>query len=247
MESSSSLGKPLSPILSPGVSQKPALTVDTNSAPKSSGLPPEVPPKSPAAERRGSPSPLKLNNKTSRSQLRTPALSSTGNTPTSALDSRRSPNMNFPLPTPLSAVSNPFNTGSPLSGAERRGSPRVEKRDPFVTQAPSHNRNMSESSVMDRGRPVRRSSKRERSRTCSEANDPDAPSQDKWHLPRGMRVADASVRMPEAEQELLHKQASTQATKFEVLNKRDVASLSRVSILPSDTMPCILLTISTRS
>jgi hypothetical protein len=35
--------------------------------------------------------------------------------------------------------------------------------------------------------------------------------------------------MNEADKELLHKQAHDQAEKFEVLGKRDVASLSRVS------------------
>jgi hypothetical protein len=88
---------------------------------------------------------------------------------------------------------------------------------------------MSDTSVMDRGRPVRRTSKRERSRTCSEANNPDAPVQDNWRMPRGMRVPDAAVRMNESDKEILHKQAHDQAEKFEVLNKRDVSSTSRVS------------------
>lgn len=47
------------------------------------------------------------------------------------------------------------------------------------------------------------------------------------------------MRMPEADKELLHKQASDQAEKFEVLNKRDVASMSRVRFLPPDTPPSI--------
>lgn len=45
------------------------------------------------------------------------------------------------------------------------------------------------------------------------------------------------MRMPEADKEILHKQAYDQAEKFEVLKKRDVASLSRVSILRPDTLP----------
>lgn len=39
--------------------------------------------------------------------------------------------------------------------------------------------------------------------------------------------------MTEGDKELLHKQAHDQAEKFEVLNKRDVSSMSRVSI------PCL--------
>jgi hypothetical protein len=80
---------------------------------------------------------------------------------------------------------------------------------------------------MERGRPKRRNSKRERSRTVSEAPEPTTP--DKWKLPQGMRVPEASRRMSDADKKLLHKQAYDQAGNFEVLNKRDVASLSRVS------------------
>ncbi|KAF2256964.1 hypothetical protein BU26DRAFT_536901 [Trematosphaeria pertusa] len=229
LEVPSALGKPLSPILSPGVNAKPALKVDTNSILEGIELPPDVPPKSPLTERKPSPSPLKLHSKSSKTQLMTPASITTpsGTSPSSAVDSRRSPNMGLPLPTPLSAISNPFSAGSPSSAVERRGSPRIERRDPIATAATSHNRNMSESSVMDRGRPVRRSSKRQRSQTCSEAPSSDALPQDNWRLPRGMPVAEASLRMPEADKEVLHKQAYEQAEKFEVLNKRDVSSLSR--------------------
>ncbi|CAI6339194.1 unnamed protein product [Periconia digitata] len=254
LEPSSNYGKPLSPILSPGVNPKPSLKVDTTTATseQSSDIPPEVPPKSPTpVERKGSPSPLKLNNKSSRSQLMTPStLNSSGNTPTSALDARRSPNVGFPLPTPLSAISNPFSAGSPSGAFDRRGSPRTERRDPFVLErtqharnvsessvastknaadrSASHNRNISEASVMDRGRPVRRSnSKKPRSRTNSEAQDPNAPAADGWKLPQGMRASEASMRMRDTEKATLRQQAMDQAEKFEVLNKRDVASTSR--------------------
>lgn len=226
LEASIPVGKPLSPILSPSVNTKPALKVDTTSVVDGLGSPPEVPPKSPATERRGSPAPLVLTSKSSRTQLMTPAsITSGGATPLSAMDARRSPNANAPLPTPLSAISNPFSVGSPSSAIDRRASPRVEKRDPIA----SHNRNMSDTSIMDRGRPTRRSSKRQRSRTCSEANNPDTPVQDNWKLPRGLRVQEASERMSSADIDLLHKQAHDQAEKFEVFNKRDVASMSRVS------------------
>jgi hypothetical protein len=77
---------------------------------------------------------------------------------------------------------------------------------------------------MDRGRPKRRNSKK---RTLSEAPETAAP--DSWKLPQGMRVPEASRRMSEPDKQLLHKQAYDQAGNFEVLNKRDVASLSRVS------------------
>jgi hypothetical protein len=81
---------------------------------------------------------------------------------------------------------------------------------------------------MERGRPKRRNSKRERSRTVSEATISEA-TPDAWKLPEGMRVPEAARRMSDADKKLLHKQAYDQAGNFEVLNKRDVASLSRVS------------------
>ncbi|KAF2866106.1 Up-regulated during septation-domain-containing protein [Massariosphaeria phaeospora] len=226
LEAPTAFGKPpLSPILSPGMTNpKPTLKVDTGSIIEEFELPPRVPPKSPGFERKHSPAPLKLNSKSSKTQLVTPA--SVGTTPSSAFETRRSPNVNGPLPTPLSAISNPFSAGSPMSVAERRASPRVEKRDPMSSSTASHSRNISDTSVMERGRPVRRTSKRQRSRTCSETNTPEAP-QDNWKLPTGMRVPEATMRMSESDKEVLHKQASDQADKFEVLNKRDVSTMSR--------------------
>lgn len=214
-------GRPLSPILSPGATPKPSLKLETANF-LDVELPPEVPPKSPATEQKASPAPLVLNAKSSRPQLMTPG----GTTPLSAIDLRRSPNGTIPLPTPPSAFTNPFYASSPSSN---RGSPRVEKRDPIATQGGSHNRNMSESCIMDRGRPTRRNSKRQRSRTVSETNNPESAAPDAWRLPNGMRVPEASRRMSDADKKLLYKQAYDQAGNFEVLNKRDVASLSRVS------------------
>ncbi|KZM21415.1 hypothetical protein ST47_g7412 [Ascochyta rabiei] len=212
----SAAGPSLSPILSPGA--KPSLSVDT----RNSALPPEVPPKSPAVERKGSPTPLKLSSKSSRTPLTTPAsAASSGATLLSATDVRRSPKTGTLLSTPSSAVSNSFRTASP------RSSPRVEKQDPLTTQGSSHTRNTSESSIMDRGRPAQRTTKRSHSRTASESLGPAGQGTDKWTLPRGMRVPEASGRMSNADQETLHKQAYEQAGNFEVLNKGDVASMSR--------------------
>ncbi|KAJ8111156.1 hypothetical protein OPT61_g6178 [Boeremia exigua] len=209
-------GRPLSPILSPGA--KPPLKVDT----MNSTLPPEVPPKSPALERRGSPAPLKLSSKRSKTQLATPAsATSGGSTPLSASDLRRSPKTGTLLPTPSSAQSHSFRTASP------RQSPRMEKQDPVTTTGVSHSRNMSESAIMDRGRPTQRTNKTSHSRTCSESVGPAAQAADNWTLPRGMRVPEASRRMNSVDQQSLHKQAYEQAGNFEVLNKGDVASLSR--------------------
>ncbi|CAE7023944.1 Uds1 domain containing protein [Pyrenophora teres f. teres] len=218
----SGTGRPLSPILSPGATPRPLLKLETGNIEEEPELPPQVPPKSPAVERKASPAPLVLHSRALKPQLTTPA-STTPGAPFSASDLRRSPNGSVPLPTPPSAFTNPFYATSPASA---RNSPRTERKDPMATQSSSHNRNMSESSIMERGRPKRRNSKRERSRTVSEADGPE-PTPDPWKLPQGMRVPEASRRMSDGDKKLLHKQAYDQAGNFEVLNKRDVASLSR--------------------
>ncbi|EUC42492.1 hypothetical protein COCMIDRAFT_103316 [Bipolaris oryzae ATCC 44560] len=218
-------GRPLSPILSPGATPRPLLKLETdNIAEEDWEIPPQVPPKSPVTERKGSPTPLILNSKASKSQLTTPAsISSGGGTPLSAIDLRRSQNGSMGLPTPPSTFINPFYASSPASA---RGSPRTERRDPIATQTFPHNRNMSESSIMDRGRPKCRNSKKDRPRAMSETTGPETIP-DSWKLPQGMRVSEASRRISDADKRLLHKQAYDQAGNFEVLNKRDVASLSR--------------------
>lgn len=238
-EPAANFAKRLSPILSPGIDIKPKLKLDTTDCDKMDidETPPEVPPKSPFTERRCSPAPSALRTKSSRTQLMTPSSAqSGGTTPLSALDSHRSPLGNAPLPTPVSALSTSFTFGSPAIAQESRFSPRTEKRDP-MSSCPSqkkelqavHGRNMSESSVMDRGRPVRRSSKRQKTRACSETNNEQA-AVDNWKLPSGMRLPEASEALSKADKSLLHKQARDQADKFEVLMKRDVASMSRVSL-----------------
>jgi hypothetical protein len=83
---------------------------------------------------------------------------------------------------------------------------------------------------MERGRPALREIKRSKTRAMSESTG-GSPAPDNWQLPQGMRVPEASRRMSDVDKKLLHKQACDQAGNFEVLNKRDVASMSRVRIL----------------
>lgn len=236
LEATGPLGRRLSPILSPGIDIKPKLKVDTTDCDRMDidEIPPEVPPKPPFADRKCSPAPPPLKPKSSRTQLATPSSAqSGGTTPLSALDLRRSPFGSAPLPTPVSALSASFTFGSPSTALDSRSSPRSEKRDPLAScptpkkelQA-AHGRNMSESSVLDRGRPVRRSSKRQKTRACSE-NDNEQAVVDNWKLPSGLRLPEASESLSKADRTLLHKQARDQADKFEVLSKRDVTSMSR--------------------
>lgn len=219
-------GRPLSPILSPGVITKPSLKVDTANLANVDEAP-AVPPKSSAVEHEHSPAPPSFASNPSKHQLTTPASMPPGvSTPLSAADLKRSPNGSIPLSTPPSSYSTPFYAYSPASN---RGSPRVERRDPMAAQPSLHGRNMSESSIMERGRPKKRNNQRERSQTVSEANDTEGTSSASWGLPTGMRVPEASRSINQADQKHLHKQAYDQAAKFEVLSKRNVASMSRVS------------------
>jgi hypothetical protein len=55
-----------------------------------------------------------------------------------------------------------------------------------------------------------------------------------------MRATDASIQMNEVEMEGLRKQAIDQAEQFEVLNKKDVASLSRVCPSPCKDLTMML-------
>jgi hypothetical protein len=226
----SSTGRPLSPIISPGVSPRTTvLRLDTINVPDHFELPPRVPPKSPSVERKGSPSPAKLNSRPSRSTL-TP-VSSGGQTPLSAPEPRRSPKTGTTITTPSFAVSNPFSTASPASN---RNSPRAEKRNPLDAPTVHHNRNISDSTLFDRGRPSQQNIRKERSRACSESNHPETVAPDNWKLPQGMRVSEAMRRMSDIDQKDLHKQAYDQAGNFEVMNKQNVATMSRVS----SSFPC---------
>ncbi|KAF2130797.1 hypothetical protein P153DRAFT_204996 [Dothidotthia symphoricarpi CBS 119687] len=189
---------------------------------------PEVPPKSPTLERKGSPAPLKLDMKMAKPLLMMSASAASGRrTPLSATDTKRSPKSHTPLPTPPSESSTPFFVSS-LS--PNRGSPRSEKRDPISSRViTAHTRIMSESSIVAHGQPTdqKSDSAHKHSRACSEGGSSKPSTVDNWKLPQGMRVSEASKRMCDADQKLLHKQACDQSSNFEVLDKRDVASLSR--------------------
>lgn len=80
----------------------------------------------------------------------------------------------------------------------------------------------------------------------SEANN-EVPVPDPWQLPNGMRIPEATRRMSDADKVLLHKQAYDQAGNFEVLNKRDVASLSRVRLCNMPSGHVLTLSLGTTS
>lgn len=80
---------------------------------------------------------------------------------------------------------------------------------------------------MDRGRPKKRldssPTKYSQGRLCGSDEQKAFET-----LPQGLKATDASSSLPAHEIEVLRKQAMGQASRFEVLNPKDVESLSRV-------------------
>jgi len=113
--------------------------------------------------------------------------------------------------TPLTAFST--NGVSPNGGVRRDGQSL-------------HSRTSSEASIIERGRPVKRSLKHKKSVSSSESarNISEASK-----LPDGVSPADAILKIPGMEQNVLRIQAGQQVEKFEVLRARDVSHLSKVS------------------
>jgi hypothetical protein len=106
-----------------------------------------------------------------------------------------------------------------------RGQSESTQRQAYAS---NHRRGESETSIMDRGRPKKRADGSPIKRTMSKRS---ASQEQKAFesLPRGIRATDASSVLPSSEVETLRKQAMGQASRFEVLNSKDVESLSRVS------------------
>lgn len=56
-------------------------------------------------------------------------------------------------------------------------------------------------------------------------------------LPQGFKATEANASLPSDEIEILRKQAISQASRFEVLNSKDVDILSRVRPVPTLLLP----------
>jgi hypothetical protein len=82
----------------------------------------------------------------------------------------------------------------------------------------------SAESVLHRGRPIKRT--KNGSKDLGKGEDPDG-----WRLPSGFKPLEAVLVLPESEKEVLKKQASGQAERFEVLGAKHVDSLSKVKTL----------------
>lgn len=124
-------------------------------------------------------------------------------------------------------------TPAPMSAVE----PRSASSNAF------HRRNVSDTnSIMDRGRPSKKSDGRPRRTGSTKAKSAERRAFE--NLPKGWKVPDAVLMLDPSETAALNRQAMQQASRFEILRKTDVDSLSRVSLVvmgvPYDT-PLTLL------
>lgn len=105
-----------------------------------------------------------------------------------------------------------------------------QQRTQGLYRVPSHRRGESESgtSIIDRGRPKKRTDGSPIKRVPSKKASPTSEEQLAFdYLPQGVRPNQASSKLTIQEMETLRHQALGQVTRFEVLNSRDVDALSR--------------------
>lgn len=214
--------------------------------------PPDVPPKS-ARMKDSSPRP--------RASPYTPMSGSSTSLLSASLPSTTSlptPDSALPMPScPIEGRSSPKPTGATSASAPSGSSPlshmKVQSDAPhalthqrsFPLYNQGHRRHESESSasIMDRGRPkkrsqttpvdgspIKRSSKRSPSNPTPKATSPVEKSEEQKafeHLPSGTRATEVSSQLPSSEINTLRKQAIGQASRFEVLSAKNVEALSR--------------------
>ncbi|KAI9822784.1 MAG: hypothetical protein M1832_003017 [Thelocarpon impressellum] len=112
---------------------------------------------------------------------------------------------------------------SPMTAPEERAYARPWGT-PTRGQSPaSHQRNRSDTAIMDRGRPSHRVAEGIRDQSTSNSIRTDVSAD----LPSGLRAAELPGRLPDADVAGLQARAREQASQFEVLDARDVASMSR--------------------
>lgn len=200
-----------------------------NRADSPTDAPPNVPPKS-ARMLEDKISPLS----------RTPYTPLSGSTYTPLTGSTTNLSMTTAA-TPISAATegriSPFPSGPSTRGTSPKGHSRGQSDaggDRPSYSRMGHRRELSEASIMDRGRPKKRADgspiKLKQSIKPSQL----AAEQKAFEtLPEGIKAIDAQSRLEQTAIDALREQAIGQAAKFEVLNMRDVESLSRVCPLPN--------------
>ncbi len=195
--------RPLSPILSPTATPTTAVLTMRAPDPIPIEIPPKVPPKSPPPKD-AILSPSKANSKG--------ASTIKGSQSKSALRQKEPP-------TSASSSSPP---GSVPISPRTRSADRKPLSDPAQGEHP--NESSTDTSIIHRGRPVKKSKK---SRDLSSEPEPDG-----WKLPTGINTLEASQVLPESERDILKKQACGQVERFEVLRSKHVNTLSKACITP---------------
>lgn len=164
---------------------------------------------------------------------------------------RLNPLLTKPLPTPMSAPASQSQWASSRPWAEvSTPAPVVEEPAPQSASQPaapskphptssSHHRRGASESIMDRGRPRKRTSSRNKNGSEPRQSVP-VPEEtiaqttfDK--LPSGSRPEHAAANMTTSQAASLQRQALRQAMQFEVLSAGDVEALSKVRLAPSST------------
>ncbi|KAB5535115.1 Up-regulated during septation-domain-containing protein [Coniochaeta sp. 2T2.1] len=145
-------------------------------------------------------------------------------TPVSApVESRSSPK-------PWDRPSNPTSVGTPVEAIpEITSTPKAETENRTGTVV-GHRRNQSDTgSIMERGRPRKRSEKLGAAPLQQTASKRSKSAERRAfeQLPKGWKASDAVKMMDSAEAAAVQKQALQQASRFEVLRKEDVDSLSK--------------------
>ncbi|KAL0260428.1 hypothetical protein SLS55_004115 [Diplodia seriata] len=121
----------------------------------------------------------------------------------------------------------PTNT-TPITGIPECASPERTVRGRDTSRG--HHRKRSEQSIMDRGRPIARTTRERKASASASASAPSSSEKegaDTWKLPKGVSVRQAPIKYAPAEREKLRGKAVEQAEKFEVLSSRDVNSLAK--------------------
>ncbi|KAF1812648.1 hypothetical protein P152DRAFT_344595 [Eremomyces bilateralis CBS 781.70] len=190
--------RPLSPILSPPLTAKPVLKLETGS---DADQGPPVPPKPSPTEGRGSPVSKTLSKSNPCSATMPPATRT------------RSP----PFTAPLGSSKSMHDFGmSPMKVKHQAPALPAGKLETPVCEQTRPVRRSSLKKPSNKFSPA-----------TPKQHQPVTANSDSWKLPEGMIPQDALKRLPQHETESLRKQARGQAEKFEVLGSRNVASLSR--------------------
>lgn len=209
-------------------------------------LPPRVPPKSPRTESRASPRTGGPQHSAHSSVSTECSIASSSNSATNVFGRASPQPVNRPDRTgsprgrssPMSALKNisPDSLWSKIFRLESparqtRPTDHLEKQQGkrLDTVPIPHQRGFSEASAMSRGRLKTKDSLLGMGHSSSGARSP-STSKRKPDLPVGFRAAEAPRQVAEVELRNLRQQADEQVTTFEVLQAKDVAMLSKVSV-----------------